>query len=550
MKRVIIIIATVIVAALCAVLVVTCGGNETVIVNPEFDDNTDSDYFSIYKIERTDTATIVYAEVYNSPNYWVMISSNIKMKDSKGKIYKLLNCNGFELDKEVFMPASGSMSFALYFEPVEKSEKVVDIIDMDENKATVTGVKLYNVKHSEPVQCLLKGEVINRPKSSRIALLKDGENPRTGKITYIPIHEGKFEYRLYTDAEEAYNLIFVDEMMQGSWRPVDFIAESGTCYFTLNNEDEWTKNSIRGGKYSETYFSIIDDLHKKVVPHFDALNKKQNKLREEKLYYTPEVNDIFEQVNHLSEDNPKRRVLLNRYYELRDGGKEKTREGKELEEEYFQINKTMYADKMMEYAKEHADITGYTFLVNLIRNTIEQGFKLDVAPMFAVFHDVYEKKYPAHPYTVTVKSYMQAAAITVGKPCPDIVTEDNEGKEIHLSELIKGKVALVHLWASWCGPCRQHGKEMIPIYEMYKDKGFTVVSIANEHKKESMIAAVNRDKYPWINYLELDSKNSIWTKFGVGNAGGGEFLVDAQGNFLAVKTSPKEVMQILQSLFD
>jgi thiol-disulfide isomerase/thioredoxin len=448
------------------------------------------------------------------------------------------------------MPESGSMSFALYFEPVDKSEKVADIIDMDENKATVSGVKLYNVKHSEPVQCLLKGEVVNRPQSSRIALLKGGENTRTGKITYIPIHEGKFEYRLYTDAEEAYQLIFVDEMMQGAWRPVDFIVESGTCYFTLNNKDEWTKNSVRGGKYSETYFSIIDSLRKMTVPHYDALNEKQNKLEEEKIYYIPEVNDIFEQAYRMSEDNPERRVLLDRYYELRDSGKDKTREGQELEEEYFQIYKTMYIDRLMEYAEKHVDITGYTFLIDLIRSAIEQDHRLDVAPMFAVFHDVYETKYPAHPYTTAVKSYMQAAAITVGKPCPDIVTEDNEGKEVRLSELIKGKVALVHLWTSWCGPCRRHGKEMIPVYEMYKDRGFTVVSIANEHNKKSMIDAVNRDKYPWTNYLEPNSKNGIWTKFGVGNAGGGDFLVDAQGNFLAVKTSPKEVMQILRNLFD
>jgi thiol-disulfide isomerase/thioredoxin len=550
MKRAIIIIAAVIVTALCAVFTLTRGGNETVIVNPEFDDNTQPDYFSLYKIERTDTATIVHADVYNLPNYWVMYSSSIKLKDNKGKIYKLLNCTGFELDKKVFMPASGSMSFALYFEPVDKNEKVVDIIDMDENKATVTGVKLYNVKHSEPVQCLLKGEVINRPQSSRIALLKDGEDFRTAKVTYIPIHDGKFEYMLYTNAEEAYQLIFYDEIMHGSWYSFDFIAESGTCYFTLNNEDERTNNSIRGGKYTEIYCSIIDSLRKTVDIYYDALNKKRNKLEEEKKYYIPEVNDIFEQVNNMSYDDPKRRALLNRYYELRDGEKDKTREGQELEEESFQINKTMYVDKLMEYAKEHADITGYTFLVNLIRVAIEQFHRLDVAPMFAVFHDVYETKYPAHPYTTVVKSYIQAAAITVGKPCPDIVTEDNEGKEVRLSELIKGKVALVHLWASWCGPCRQHGKEMIPVYEMYKDRGFTVVGIAREQKKESMIAAINSDKYPWINYLELNDKNSIWTKFGIGNAGGGDFLVDAQGNFLAVKTSPKEVKEILQNLFD
>jgi thiol-disulfide isomerase/thioredoxin len=547
MKRTIILIRTVATVALCVMY--GCG-SETVIVYPEFD-NTGADYFSLYKIERADTATIMYADVYHLPNYWVWISSEIKLKDSKGKTYKLLNCKGFELDKKVFMPESGSMSFVLYFEPVDKSEKEVDIIDLDENKETVVGVKLYKVKHDEPVQCVLKGEVINRPQSSRIGLLKEGDDFRTAKVISVPIHEGKFEYTLYTNAEEAYQLIFYDEIQRGSWRPVKFIAESGTCHFTLNNADEWTNNSIRGSKYTETYSSFIDSLRKQTRPLEMKLSEKWEQLYEEKKYYTQEVNEIFDEIEKLSGNDPKRRALFDRFYELENEGKDKTREAKDLDEEHSQIYKTMYADKLIEYAKEHVDIVGYTFLTDLIRDAIKVGgTKLDAKPMFAVFHEVYETKYPSHPYTSLINSYIQADAITAGKPCPDIVTEDGEGREVHLSELIKGKVALVHLWASWCGPCRRHGKEMIPIYEKYKDKGFTIVGIAREQKKTSMITAMEQDKYPWMNYLELNDKNAIWTKFGIGNAGGGDFLVDAQGNFLAVQTSPKQVQEILQNLFE
>jgi thiol-disulfide isomerase/thioredoxin len=550
MKRTIIIIGAAIVVALCAVLLLTHGGNEAVIINPEFD-STDANYASLHKIERTDTATIVYADVYNLPDYWIKISSKMNLKDSKGKIYKLLHCDGFELDKEVYMPASGNMSFALYFEPVDKREKVVDIIDWDENE-NITGIKLYKVKHSEPVQCVLKGEVINRPQSSRIVLLKNGEDFRTAKVTYISIHDGKFEYTLYTGFEEAYQLIFYDEIMRGSWYSVDFIAEPGTYYFTLNNENEWKNNTTRGSKYTETYLFISDSLDKITRPHHITIDEKTEKLRAEKKYYTPKVNKIFDQIDKLSDDDPKRRALFDQFYELENKGQDKTQEAKDLEEENMQIYKTMYVDKLMEYAKEHADIVGYTFLVNIIRNAIEyrQYYKIDVTPLFAVFHNVFKTKSPTHPYTSTIKSYIQAAAVAVGEPCPDIVTEDSEGKEVRLSELIEGKVALVHLWASWCGPCRRHGKEMIPIYEMYKDKGFTVVGIAREQQKEPMFAAMDKDKCPWKNYLELNDKNAIWTKFGIGNAGGGDFLVDAEGNFLAVTTSPKEVKEILQHLFD
>ena len=54
------------------------------------------------------------------------------------------------------------------------------------------------------------------------------------------------------------------------------------------------------------------------------------------------------------------------------------------------------------------------------------------------------------------------------------------GKPVKLSEKIAGKPTLHHLWASWCSPCRQKGKELIPVYEEFQDKGFVVIGVARE----------------------------------------------------------------------
>ena len=131
---------------------------------------------------------------------------------------------------------------------------------------------------------------------------------------------------------------------------------------------------------------------------------------------------------------------------------------------------------------------------------------------------------------------------------PDAGAAGPDGKEVKLSELIAGKVALIHLWASWCGPCIRHGREMIPVYEAYKDKGFTVVGVAREKSKESMATALQNVKYPWVNLLELNDRHGIWAKYGIGNAGGGDFLVDDKGVLLAIKTTPEEVKSILKRL--
>jgi hypothetical protein len=63
-----------------------------------------------------------------------------------------------------------------------------------------------------------------------------------------------------------------------------------------------------------------------------------------------------------------------------------------------------------------------------------------------------------------------------------------------------------------------------------------------------MVTALQNVKYPWVNLLELNDQHGIWTKYGIGNAGGGDFLVDENGVFLAVKTTPEEVKNILKRL--
>ena len=129
----------------------------------------------------------------------------------------------------------------------------------------------------------------------------------------------------------------------------------------------------------------------------------------------------------------------------------------------------------------------------------------------------------------------------------DFSAPDLNGNMVQLSEQIRGKVALINLWASWCGPCRTASKQLIPIYEKYKDRGFTVIGVAREQNSDiRMREAIRKDGYPWLNLIELNDVQQIWSKYRIPNAAGGTFLVNAQGIILAVNPTAEEVEHILQ----
>ncbi len=51
-----------------------------------------------------------------------------------------------------------------------------------------------------------------------------------------------------------------------------------------------------------------------------------------------------------------------------------------------------------------------------------------------------------------------------------------DGKKIKFGDL-KGKVVLVDIWATFCGPCRAQAPKLAALNQKYRDKGFVVVGL-------------------------------------------------------------------------
>lgn len=86
----------------------------------------------------------------------------------------------------------------------------------------------------------------------------------------------------------------------------------------------------------------------------------------------------------------------------------------------------------------------------------------------------------------TAKSPSTASSPATGNkstnypPLPSALAESQyempDGTKAKFSDL-KGKVVLLNLWGTWCGPCREEMPHLEAMYQKHQDKGFEVIGL-------------------------------------------------------------------------
>ena len=73
-----------------------------------------------------------------------------------------------------------------------------------------------------------------------------------------------------------------------------------------------------------------------------------------------------------------------------------------------------------------------------------------------------------------------ALVITLPADVVDVELRSVTGAPIKLSKYA-GKVLLVNLWATWCGPCRMETPELVKLYKEFRSQGLEVVGLSTEN---------------------------------------------------------------------
>jgi thiol-disulfide isomerase/thioredoxin len=76
--------------------------------------------------------------------------------------------------------------------------------------------------------------------------------------------------------------------------------------------------------------------------------------------------------------------------------------------------------------------------------------------------------------------------------------EQPDGKKFKFASL-QGKVILVDMWATWCGPCREQTPKLAALQEKYRARGLAVVGLSlNEKSDQAEVVAFM--KQAGVNY--------------------------------------------------
>jgi peroxiredoxin len=200
--------------------------------------------------------------------------------------------------------------------------------------------------------------------------------------------------------------------------------------------------------------------------------------------------------------------------------------------------------KELEYAKAYP--ASFFSLIALSDLTNSADMAKTLKPVF----DSLDGKLRSSVAGVELADRIDALTTVVsGNMAPDFTENDTANKPITLSSL-RGHYVLVDFWASWCHPCRMENPNLVKQYQLYKDKGFQVLSVSLDDHADRWKEAISQDGLPWLHVCDLKGWNNAACKLYAIRAVPSSFLVDPQGKIVATGLRGEDLEKRLAAIYD
>lgn len=113
-----------------------------------------------------------------------------------------------------------------------------------------------------------------------------------------------------------------------------------------------------------------------------------------------------------------------------------------------------------------------------------------------------------------IEGLKAVTSLGVGKPAPEAISKTLDDKVVKLADL-KGKVVLLDIWATWCGPCRAMIPHERDLVKKMKDKPFVLVSVSADDKKETLQKFLEKEEMPWTHWWDNGPESKVLKSYRV-----------------------------------
>lgn len=138
-----------------------------------------------------------------------------------------------------------------------------------------------------------------------------------------------------------------------------------------------------------------------------------------------------------------------------------------------------------------------------------------------------------------------------GKNVAPNFTWTEDGKKMSLNDL-KGKVVLVNMWATWCGPCIREMPDLSKISEELKDKNFRMLGLNIFHQSGTKKVEDFLQTNP-VSYTILDGNKEVVDAFSdatgsVVEAVPTTFIIDKNGKIAETIVGGRDKQTFLKAI--